>query len=387
MNVAVVHDLPTGGALRVLAEWVKHTEADSVTIYTRDKSVHGFVDLADVPVIERPRICTGHGRAEAIGVAISLALATYEGARLAREIDATHHDSVFCFASRLTQAPDVLLGLRSPTLYYAPESLRIAYEPESKGCEIRGALRGIFARVGRAPFEGRRARLDRRFIKSARRVVTHSRFTRDELFSIYGIRSDVVSLGVDAKCFHPGNGRRESFVLSVGALQPLKGHSFVLRALGTLQRPRPRMVVVGDRGSEEEHLQREASTVGVDLEIRRNVPLAELISLYQKASVVACGQIREPFGLVPLEAMACGCPVVAVDEGGFRETITNGKTGLLVRRDASEFGAAIEHLLSSTSLAAALGRQGRVAVERNWRWEDTASGFDKLLRQVSEQQR
>ena len=113
--------------------------------------------------------------------------------------------------------------------------------------------------------------------------------------------------------------------------------------------------------------------------MRSRLSLEEVVALYQRAGVVACAQIREPFGLVPLEAMACATPVVAVDEGGFRETIRDGETGLLVAREAGLLGATIATVLDDGELAARLGRAGRAEVEREWTWTRTAEGYDRLL--------
>jgi glycosyltransferase involved in cell wall biosynthesis len=390
LNVAAVHHLPTGGAVRVLAEWLARTQARELTVYTRDAAVHRFVPVPDrARVIERP-LRPGNGALDEIA---RLARSPREGARLACEIDAGGHDVVFCFASVFTQAPDVLPFLRTPHLFYAPEPLRSAYEPPRLR-ELPPGWRGAITRRGLNPIEIRRRRLDRRYIRSAPRIVTHSAFTQSTLRRVYGVDSEVVHLGVDALAFSPGVAPREGYVLSVGALHPLKGHDRVIEALATLPSPRPRLVVIGDRGGSEQALRALAQARGIMLEIRSRLPFAEVVGLYQRAGVVACAQIREPFGLVPLEAMACATPVVAVAEGGFRETIEDGVTGLLVApepdrsgvspgsQDAARLGAAIARVLSDDGLASRLGAAGREVVERDWTWTATAAAYDRLLRQL-----
>jgi glycosyltransferase involved in cell wall biosynthesis len=375
MRVAVAHNLPTGGAVRVLVEWLARTHASELTVYTRDTAVHEFAALPPrARVVERP-LRAGGGAIDEIA---RLARSPRDGARLAREIDAAGHNVVFCFASALTQAIDVLPFLRTPSLYYAPEPLRSAYEPPELR-ELPPGWRGAITRMGVNPIEIRRRRLDRRYIRAAHRIVTHSAFTQGVLSEVYGVRSDVVRLGVDANTFTPGARPREGYVLSVGALHPLKGHSLAIEALATLPPPRPPLVVVGDRGLSEGALRTLADARGVELEIRAKLPFAEIVDLYRRAGVVACAQIREPFGLVPLEAMACATPVVAVAEGGFRETVRDGETGLLVAREPQPFGAAIARVLAEPELAARLGDAGRRAVEREWTWQRTTAGFDRLL--------
>lgn len=379
MRVAVVHNLPTGGAVRVLVEWLARTRADTLTVYARDAGVHEFAPLPErARIVERP-LRRGGG---AIDEILRLALSPRAGAELAGEIDAAGHDVVFCFASALTQAIDVLPFLRTPSLFYAPEALRSAYEP-AELLEIPPGWRGAITRRGINPIELRRRRLDRRYLRSAPHVVTHSAFTRGVLREIYGVDSEVVRLGVDANLFTPDAELRDGYVLSVGALHPLKGHALVIEALATLPEPRPPLAVIGDRGDSGGALRALAGELGVDLDIRAKLPLAEVVDSYRRAAVVACAQIREPFGLVPLEAMACATPVVAVDEGGFRETVSHDRTGLLVPRDPRALGAAIARVLHDRALASRLGAAGRSAVEREWTWEQTTAGFDCILARLA----
>jgi glycosyltransferase involved in cell wall biosynthesis len=89
--------------------------------------------------------------------------------------------------------------------------------------------------------------------------------------------------------------------------------------------------------------------------------------------------VREPFGLVALEGMAAGVPVVAVDEGGFRETIRDGLTGLRVARDPAAFGEALRTVLDDPALAARLRGAALAEVREHWGWERTAAGYDQLL--------
>lgn len=379
MDVGVVHDLPTGGALRVLTEWCAHTSADRVTVYARDASVHAFAPLpVGVDVVDVP---TGGGDG-ILGEARRLATSPRDGARLAARVDAAGHDVVLCFASRLTQAPDVLGLLRTPSVFYAPEPLRVVHETKP----LMYAEPGWRVAVGRAglnPLEWRRRQLDRRAMRRAPRVVTHSAFTQATLRAAYGVGSVVVPLGVDTAAFTPGEGARDGSVLAVGALHPLKGHELVVDAVGRIDPARrPPLVIIGDRGWAEAALRERAASAGVALELLQAIPFAEVVARYQRAGVVACGQIREPFGLVPLEAMACRAPVVAVDDGGFRETIRDQQTGLLVPgpRDPMTFAATLERVLTDPDLAGRLGRAGRDAVLSDWTWERSAAAFDAELR-------
>lgn len=360
----------------MLAEWAARTSCDEVTIYTRDASVHDFVQLPNrTQIIERPR----HPGNTWVDELWRLARSPHDGARLAAEIDRAGHDVAFCFASRLTQAPDVLPFLQTPHLFYSPEPLRSAYEPVH--LTMRVGARAAATRLGLNPLQTRRSHLDRRYLGAARRIVTHSHFAQSMLQRVYGVHPEIVRLGVDAEVFTPppGDVPREGYVLSVGALHPLKGHELVIEALATMPRPRVRLVVIADRGESAEKLHELAHARGVELHLRLRASLTDVVAAYRRAGVVACAQIRESFGLVPLEAMACATPVVAVDEGGLRESVIDRQTGLLTPRDAHAFGKAIARVLADHNLASRLGSSGRQIVLDEWNWAQTAAHYDRLL--------
>jgi glycosyltransferase involved in cell wall biosynthesis len=276
----------------------------------------------------------------------------------------------------------VLPHLRTPSLFYAPEQLRAAYDA-FPAWERDDSWKGRLARRNLGPVTFLRKRADRRHIRSADLVVAHSRWTAKRLRECYGIDAVVVLLAVDAKAFLPGDAPRERSVLSVGALHPLKGHQFVIEAIATLPLPRPRLVVVGDRGHGGAGLVALAADRGVDLEVRQGITFAELVELYRRAGVHACGQYEEPFGLTTLEAMATATPVVAVAEGGFPETVRDGETGLLVPRDPGGFGEAIARVLEDSELAHRLGSAGRADVEDRWQWHRTVQAYDHLLARLA----
>jgi glycosyltransferase involved in cell wall biosynthesis len=105
----------------------------------------------------------------------------------------------------------------------------------------------------------------------------------------------------------------------------------------------------------------------------------DLVRLYNEASAVAYAPVREPFGLVPLEAMACGTPVVGVAEGGIPESVIDGRTGLLTDRHPERFGAAIARLVADGTFARRLGADGRDHVADRWTWEGAAARVEAHL--------
>jgi len=105
----------------------------------------------------------------------------------------------------------------------------------------------------------------------------------------------------------------------------------------------------------------------------------DLVAAYNRAAVVAYPPILEPFGLVPLEAMACGVPVVGVAEAGIRETVVHGETGVLTERDPVEFGLAIKTLLEDEALRNCIGNNGRRHVLAHWTWDQSYTALEKNI--------
>jgi glycosyltransferase involved in cell wall biosynthesis len=87
----------------------------------------------------------------------------------------------------------------------------------------------------------------------------------------------------------------------------------------------------------------------------------------------------EPFGLVPLEAMAAGLPVVGIREGGVRESVTHGVTGLICQREEQEFASAIRRLLVDSALRDTMSHNASDHVQRLWTWERTVDSVEECL--------
>jgi glycosyltransferase involved in cell wall biosynthesis len=274
---------------------------------------------------------------------------------MAGEMESEGARVLLAHTSLIVSSPPLLSMTAVPSVYYCHEYPRYIYEP---GLHKTGsALTDLLI----MPLLARERRVDRRAAADATVLATNSRYMADRLGSVYGRKAVPVPPGVDTDVFTPG-GSRGSFVLTVGALSPYKRHHLVVEALGLLPpAARPRMIAVGDRGSRgyAEVLAKQAKAAGVRLEVMHGVPDDRLLELYRSAAVVACPQKDEPYGLVPLEAMACGTPVVAVDQGGFRENVVDGKCGLLVEVSARGMAEGLRTLLEDRTMAVAMGRNGR----------------------------
>ena len=214
----------------------------------------------------------------------------------------------------------------------------------------------------------------------------------------------VIPCGVDLEHFSPDGNREERRrrfrVLSVGRLVPRKGVGTVIEAVGRLAGDGldVELVVVGGGGGpadgtpdpELERLAGIARDTGAaaHVELRGQVPQARLPELYRSADVVVCAPWYEPFGIVPLEAMACGVPVVASSVGGLIDSVVDGATGRHVPpRDVEAVADAVRGLLLDEPLRRALGANGRSRMASRYSWSRIAADTERAyLELVSEGQ-
>ncbi|MGI5336207.1 glycosyltransferase [Streptomyces sp. CA-181903] len=219
-----------------------------------------------------------------------------------------------------------------------------------------------------------------------------------ELMGVARDRCSVVPCGVDTEHFSargrvalaPARRARHR-LLVVGRLVPRKGVDLALKALQRI--PDAELVVAG--GPPVDGLLKDPEAVrllGLARRLRvadRFVPLGcvpheDMPALIRGADVVLCTPVYEPFGIVPLEAMACGVPVVATDVGGHRDTVAHGETGLLVPAGKHvELADAVTSLLADPERIAAYGREGRARAVARYAWETVAEGVEQVYERVT----
>lgn len=227
----------------------------------------------------------------------------------------------------------------------------------------------------------------------------------DEVFELkaMGIDATKVSVapcGVDLDLFSdlgPAEERgRKHRILSVGRLVPRKGVDLVISALARLAeqgRDDVELVIVGGGGTADDlaadpegrRLQELAQELGVSDQVvfRGQVSRDAMPGIFRSANAVVCTPWYEPFGIVPLEAMACGVPVVAAAVGGLGDTVLNHRTGLHVPpKDPEATATAIARLLDNPEMAAAYGQAGERRVRARYSWDRVAQETEKAYRKA-----
>ena len=237
-------------------------------------------------------------------------------------------------------------------------------------------------------------------VAAADRLVAGTEAEVDDLVRRYGADpATVVTVppGVDLDHFRPepggagaaraqlGIASNAVVLLFVGRIQPLKAPDVLLRAAARLLADDPglrrRLVVViagGPSGTglaQPEGLQRLAVELGIAEVVRFDPPASRdrLADLYRAASVVVVPSYNESFGLVAIEAQACGTPVVAAAVGGLRTSVCDGASGLLVAgHDPADYAAAIRRLLDEPGLYRRLAA-GAVRHAGQFGWSETTA--------------
>jgi len=395
MKIAVFHNLRSGGAKRALRNHVMHLTRSGhvVDVHVPSTANEEFQSLRDVASSLRvsPVKATFYGRAySAIRYVPSVGISFYDMERTQREIAATidggDYDVVLSEQDQFTMSPFFLKYVRKPLVYYCQQPSRnyealIADVHRDSGYKTTRSLRQSMR--GRGSVK-RRLEIERSNASFAHYILANSYFSRESIMRAYGLNSFVSYLGVETRLFRPMGLSRENLVLTVGACIPAKGFDFVIRSLSQIDPSiRPKLVAVSNSVDMnwKSCLEELARRLSVDIEIRNLVKDEELVRLYNSAKLVLYAPYLEPFGLVPLEAMACGTPVVAVKEGGVRESIVHDKSGVLVDRDENMFAKATETLLRDAPRREMIAQNaGRMVLES---WTLEAAGdrlYDHLLR-------
>ena len=218
------------------------------------------------------------------------------------------------------------------------------------------------------------------------RILANSLFSRESILRAYGLDSDVCYLGIDANLFSNHQLPREDYVVGLGSFSPAKNIRFAIEAVGTMPVPRPKLVWVGNviwAPSYFDEMTALAIERQVDFLPHVNVSDDLLINILNRASVMIYAPRLEPFGLAPLEAGACGVPVVAVAEGGVRETIVDGVTGLHVENDPAAAASALTLLRSDPALARRLGENASIGVKEKWSFEGATDRIEQRLQRYA----
>ncbi|GAA2193638.1 glycogen synthase [Streptomyces bangladeshensis] len=250
---------------------------------------------------------------------------------------------------------------------------------------------------------------ERTAVEAADAVIAVSGAMRDDVLACYPAldpaRVHVVHNGIDTGLYRPDHGTdallrhgvdpARPYVLFVGRITRQKGVPHLLRAARDID-PGAQVVLCAGAADTPE-IDREFQELFEELRrvragvfwIPQMLPRTEVIQLLTRAAVFVCPSVYEPLGIVNLEAMACGTPVVASRVGGIPEVVADGRTGLLVDADgdfASGLARALDTVLGDPAAARRMGEAGRARAVEEFGWDAvarrTAGLYEEILKQA-----
>jgi glycosyltransferase involved in cell wall biosynthesis len=263
--------------------------------------------------------------------------------------------------------------LASADAVHYPLTIRIPPVPAPSAITLHDMqhvdLPKLFSRGERAF----RALAYHRSARSARIVIVPSAFVRNRAVALLGLdpgKVRVIHHGIDHERFTPGVEPREDFVLYPARPWAHKNHERLYEAFALLRRERPGLRLILTGGG---HL----GPAPDGVEIAGNVSLDELASLYRRAAALVFPSLYEGFGLPPLEAMACGCPVAASNAASLPE-ICGDAARYFSPADPAEIAAAVTDVLADPADWGARG----LARAAGFTWESSAAAHEDVYREL-----
>ena len=401
MRIAVWHNLPSGGGKRALWNHVSGLvqRGHHVEAWCPDSADTKFLPLAPLcpehvlPLekVSRPGIPKPFGWVADCLEMKALIAAMHEHCRdCAAQMELGGFDVLLANSCARFAAPAIGRFVALPKVVYLGEPNRPLYEamPELPWAAPAPGAGEATISLGRLLFstiklQEKRLQM-REEMENARhfdRILVNSFFSRESVLRAYGLEAEVCPLGIDTAAFRPTGEPVENFLMGLGTVHFHKGVDRAIRALALVPAAlRPKLLWVGNHAGEIAALSALPKKCGVEFELKVLVPDAELVSLLSRAAALLYTSRLEPFGLAPLEANACGTPVIAVAEGGVRESIVNGENGWLVPDARPEtLAAAVRKFFESPAAAAELRRRCRETVVTRWSLDAAVDRLETAL--------
>ncbi len=369
MKIAIYYYINFSGAKRVVMEHAKGLAdlGHSVDIYTIDTSKDIFdpAKFADnkylyifspkdlnIPVLKR-------FKKDFVDTFISLRILHK---KIAEDIDSRKYNIVLVHTDINTQAPFLLRYLKTKNIYFCLEPLRNAYEYSLR---LKGDV-SVFNRLYESFNRWIRKQIDKKNTLSAGKTITLSLFARERMIAAYDLFPKVSYLGVDEKKFRIKNIKKKKQVFFVAEKHSIYGYDLAKKAISLIPKNiRPEFKIISWKKNNNQRLTDE-----------------ELVNLYNESFVTLSLSRFDTFGLVPLESMACGAPVIALNVAGYRETVLDKKTGYLVDFDPKEIAMRIIFLMRNPEIAEKMGEDGRHWIEEKWTWKKQIQNLNRIISEI-----
>ncbi len=365
MKIAIFYNLPPSGAKRVVYQHTKGLRklGHAVDIYTYENT-DKFFDPSDFAsnsyIYSYKRLIFKFPIIRKISGDLSdFIILKNLHKRIARDIDSRGYDIVLVHTDAYTQAPYLLQFLKTNNVYFCLEPLRLAYEYIYQIQENFPLINQLYESLNRFI----RKIIDRKNARSAKNAIAISHFGRELMIMAFDIYPKVSYIGVDSNVFKKKLIKKKNQILFIGQKLSVNGYDYALAAMELLpSKNRPKLFIhswtknAKDRVSDQ-----------------------QLADMYNESLLTLSLSTFDTFGIVPLESLACGTPVIAFNVAGYRETMQDKKTGFLVDFNAFEIAKKIQELIDNPNNAKKIGEYGVRWVSNNWTWQRHIKELDTLL--------
>ncbi len=361
MRIAVFHELPEGGALKVINEMAMRLKNDHIVdLYTTQENnkfnYEKYYTKTFVYKFQTKKWGGSNWKAKIYKDSVELIKLFLLHRQIAQDIRKKDYDILFVNGSRFIEAPFILLFKnKNKVLFCHNTNYRFIYEPILGIPKNLDPFRSFYEKTNRFI----RKNLDLINIKSADKIITGSKYEVEMIKKTYGLKSKSIPYGVDSNFFVPSKTKKKYDVLFIGSSHLLEGYPTLLELEKLLPKNIKVKKILGD--------------------IKWVTSIHALRKLYQDSKIVLSLGHNEPFGLTPLDAMSCEVPVIAVNEGGYRETVKDGITGYLVPRDPEIIAKKIIYLLKNEKILEEMGKNGRAEMIKNWQWNKNIMEINKTF--------
>jgi|GEM_PF-1538785 len=401
LRIAVWHNLPAGGGKRQLYYHIRGLveRGHYVEAWCPDTADREFLPLSDIVkenvILFKPSGDMRNFNSKDYGVVRELLNAIEKNCRVcADQINSGDFDVLFANSCLLFRTNPMAKYVNIPSMLYLNEPYRQFYEamPELPWIAPKTFRAGRFSLQGLLYYIKRlhtldgialQAREELEFARSFDLILVNSVFSRESVLRAFNLESKVCYLGIDTDHYRPSGEMKEKYVIGIGYIYHGKGIDRAIRALATIRmEKRPPLMWIGNSASQHD-LQTYidlAVSLNVDFVPKIHISDSEVISLLSRASAMIYAPRLEPFGFAPLEANACGTAVVAIAEGGIKETMVDGVNGFLTNDDDPEMlGRLICKFIDDPMFAQQMGLEAREHVLKHWDMEFCTDNIESHL--------
>jgi len=359
MKIAIFHELPLGGARRVINEYAQQLKKSNlVDLFLVDNRSNNSEDkfYSNIYFYKfLDKVWMGNNwKSRIYKDTIELIKLYFLNRKIAQRIDRDKYDIVLITASKYIEAPFIMRFLKTPFIFYAQDPYyRIIYDPMLKISKDLGFARHSYEKLNRFV----RKILDKQNVSKTKLCLAPSKFIAKLFSKTYKKDCKVMHCGIKTNLFKPNKIEKDIDIFYIGSSDPIDRYSLVKQIITFMKhKPKTKILLIDKEWISDDKA---------------------LVNLYQRSKVLLATAYNEGFGLVPLEAMACGVPVVATDEAGHKETVIDGTTGYLLSQNPKLFAQKLEWLFSHPKDREKMGNNARNVVLKDWSWN---SRSDELLR-------